>query len=89
MKTKKIRHKLVLKKKTVSNLNNGQMKSAQGGVSVMVTCQTCANPNTCNSICCPIDETSGCGGSGGGFYSCEGTCNSMCMMSMCELTQCC
>jgi hypothetical protein len=89
MKTKKFEKKLVLNKKTVSDLNPTQMSDAQGGISGLPTCAACTQPHTCQTLCCPLQETSGCNPSGGGFYSCEGTCNSICMVSACALTECC
>jgi len=87
MKRRKLNKRLALNKKTVADLNSHQMTNVHGGdVSGLPTCGV---SNCCETLDCPVQETSGCGGSVGGFYSCEGTCNSICMVSMCELTECC
>lgn len=58
MKTKKLSKKLSLQKQTISNLRDGEMKIAQGGIvpvsdisycqgcNTALTCETCA-PKTC------------------------------------------
>jgi len=58
MKTKKFSKKLTLNKKTIADLNNGEMKVVRGGINepprrVTETCQTCDNsipPGTCCTI---------------------------------------
>jgi natural product precursor len=51
MGSKKFSKKLSLSKKTIANLNNGEMKNVQGGT----TCGTCAcntyGEGSCNTVC--------------------------------------
>ena len=48
MKTKRFDKKLVLNKKTIAHLVNGEMKAVEGGVLITYTC-----PDTCRT--CPTD----------------------------------
>jgi len=50
MKTKKFGKKLVINKKTVANLNNGDMSNAKGGATY--TCEPCDTMLTCHRFCC-------------------------------------
>lgn len=55
---KKIEKKLVLKKSTVSNLNQEEKKMIKGGTSVLyVTCDCKTDHESCSIIvCCPPPE---------------------------------
>jgi hypothetical protein len=54
MKSKTFQKKLVLNKKTVTNLNNGEMGDAKGGhLTLNYTCRPCDTIQTCDQICCP------------------------------------
>jgi hypothetical protein len=77
MKTKKFEKKLVLKKKTIANLNNGQLGQVKGGLlptrtdcltcvdCPTDTCETC--PATCNTCAAYCTE----------YYTCPGKCTVM------------
>lgn len=69
MKTKEVKKKLFLHKKTIMHLNNGQLWYAKGGSTISChTCETCGTCDTCtcNKLCntqlcadtlhCPVDE---------------------------------
>jgi hypothetical protein len=60
MKQKKFNKKLILNKKTIANLNNGEMKDVNGGKddisnSLCITCFTCDTDcgATCFGVTCP------------------------------------
>ena len=50
MKTKEIKKKLFLNKKTIAHLNNGQLGHAKGGLTI--SCHTCETCETCNTCTC-------------------------------------
>ncbi len=58
MKTKQFDKKLVLNKKTVAHLNNGEMNGVQGGIdTIYSTNPSCSCPQFCAtklSNCCAI-----------------------------------
>ena len=56
MKSKKITKKLILNKKTVADLNNGDMKNAHGGGELKITiewtnCTDCPATFSCGGTC--------------------------------------
>jgi len=64
MKTKKITKKLSLNKKTVADLNHGELKNAQGGYGPSVNysnCLACTHScgGTCLNTCHPSDCPTG------------------------------
>jgi hypothetical protein len=55
MKTKDFKKRLTLNKKTIANLNNGQLAQAKGGIQTIScdTCDTCETCETCYTYCPP------------------------------------
>jgi len=57
MKTKKFNQKLTLNKRTVSNLNSGQMRGIKGGHNTNITCEYCDTVESCEHTFCLICES--------------------------------
>jgi len=52
MKRNKFEKKLVLSKKTITNLGNNEMRKLEGGISAII----CTAPyRTCYTFCCPVE----------------------------------
>jgi hypothetical protein len=83
MKTKKFPNKLVLKKRTIADLNSGEMKFIVGGE--FTDANTCI---ACETEECPIEETQGCSGAANSCGVTCGVCNTWgvitCYYTACE-----